>query len=254
MLCSGEDSLETTRKRWFAHFLRRERDDIMKMTEMERLHAFRELYGHEEDTDSLHHHIRTGFPIACIREGEFSPQKMEEKIDAYEQKHQKKIVMFMGDYLQKMIENPAKRYTKRQRDEEMEFIVNQVREMCQKRKTSSLLISQVPSHAAGGGHEFLNLKQAVARSYAATWGAHYVITLNRTTEEIRRLATARDKRPRLNMFLCKNKDGPLGVCYTLGYPKEARWEFFRTKVELENRVESTLSTRTNLENEPFQRP
>jgi len=239
LLCSGEDSAETTRKRIFAHYLRRPAKDVIAMSETDRLDAFRGLYGHEEDPESLHYHIIRHVAIACIPEGAFTPQKILEKIDSVEQKTQKKIKAFMGDYLQKMNENVQGKNNRRQRDEELEFVVNQIKEICQTRKTFGIIISQVPSHAAGGQQEFLNLRQAVARSYAATWGAHHVITMNRTADETRRLASAtNDKRPRLNLFLCKNKDGPLGVCYTLGYPNEARWEFFRDKAAMEREIES----------------
>jgi hypothetical protein len=239
LLCSGEDSLETTRKRIFAHYLRMPARDVIAMSERERIERFRELYGHEEDPESLHHHISSSVAIACIPEGNFTPAKITEKIDAFEQKTQKKIKGFMCDYLQKMNENAAGKKNKTMRDEELENTVNQIKDICQTRKTFGIIISQVPSHAAGGVGEFLNLKQAVARSYAATWGAHYVVTMNRTVEETRRLASAgEDKRPRLNLFLCKNKDGPLGVCYALGYPNEARWEFFRDKSTMEREIET----------------
>jgi KaiC/GvpD/RAD55 family RecA-like ATPase len=239
LLCSGEDSIETTRKRIFAHYLRKPVKTILEMTEKDRLDIMRSLYGHEEDPESLHHHIIHNMALTCIPEGQFSPSKVQEKIDAVEQKTQKKVRAFLCDYLQKMDENKGQKNPKRMRDEELENIVNQIKETCQERKTFGILVSQVPSHAAGGMQEFLNLKQAVARSYAATWGAHYIITMNRPIEETKRLAVAQeDKSPRLNLFLCKNKDGPLGVCYALGLLKEARWEFFRNKIELEKDIET----------------
>lgn len=238
LLCSGEDSLETTRKRIFAHYLRRTTHEVLMMSEKERRDAFRELYGHEEDPESLHHHISRNVAIACIPEGEFTPQKVLEKIDKTEQKTQKKMAAFMCDYLQKMTENDSSKKSRTMRDEELENTVNQIKDICQEKKSFGIVISQVPSHAAGGAQEFLSLKQAVARSYAATWGAHYVVTMNRTAEETRRLASsANDKRPRLNLFLCKNKDGPLGVCHALGYPEQARWEFYRDKTSMEKAIE-----------------
>jgi GTP-binding protein EngB required for normal cell division len=247
LLCSGEDSLETTRKRIFSHYLRRPTSEVVLMDEKARLDLFRELYGHEEDPDSLHYHIRQNVAIACIPEGGFSPEIVAEKIDRVEQKIQKKVKAFMCDYLQKMSENSATKRTKSMRDEELENTVNQIKDICQTKKSFGIVISQVPSHAAGGAQEFLNLKQAVARSYAATWGAHYVITMNRTAEETRRLASAvTDKKPRLNLFLCKNKDGPLGVCYALGFPSEARWEFFRDKTSMEREIESRKIKEKNL--------
>jgi replicative DNA helicase len=176
--------------------------------------------------------------IACIPEGDFSPQKVLEKIDRTEQKTQTKIKAFMCDYLQKMTENDSSKNNRTMRDEELENTVNQIKDICQEKKSFGIVISQVPSHAAGGAQEFLSLKQAVARSYAATWGAHYVVTMNRTAEETRRLASsATDKRPRLNLFLCKNKDGPLGVCHALGFPDQARWEFYRDKASMEKSIE-----------------
>jgi len=239
LLCSGEDSLETTRKRIFAHYLRQPIKSLIAMSEKDRLDLMRSLYGHEEDPESLHHHIIHNVALTCIPEGSFSPAKVLEKIDAVEQKTQKKVKGFLCDYLQKMEENTPSRSSKKMRDEELENIVNQTKDLCQTKKTFGILVSQVPSHAAGGLQEFLNLKQAVARSYAATWGAHYIITMNRTIEETKRLAIAEeDKNPRLNLFLCKNKDGPLGVCYALGLLKEARWEFFRNKIDLERDIES----------------
>jgi hypothetical protein len=247
LLCSGEDSLETTRKRIFSHYLRRPTSEVIAMDEKTRLDFFRELYGHEEDPDSLHFHIKRNVAIACIPEGGFSPKVVSEKIDRVEQKIQRKVRAFMCDYLQKMSENAETKKSRSMRDEELENTVNQVKDICQSRKCFGIVISQVPSHAAGGGQEFLNLKQAVARSYAATWGAHYVITMNRTAEETRRLASAvTDKRPRLNLFLCKNKDGPLGVCYALGFPNEARWEFFRDKTTMEREIESRKVREKNL--------
>jgi DnaB-like helicase C terminal domain len=250
LLCSGEDSLETTRKRIFAHYLRRPVREVMNMTDRERLEAFRILYGNEEDPESLHYHISRHLAVTCIPEGNFTPQKIAEKIDAVEQKTQKKIRGFMCDYLQKMSENPNSNSSRKSkntmRDEELENTVNQLKDICQNKKTFGIIISQVPSHAAGGTSEFLSLKQAVARSYAATWGAHYVITMNRTADETRRLASpTEDKRPRLNLFLCKNKDGPLGMCYALGYPNEARWEFFREKHEMERHIEAQKISQLN---------
>lgn len=238
LLCSGEDSLETTRRRIFAHYLRRTARDVAAMSELDRELEFTRLYGDKEDQTSLHYHIATHVAVSCIPEGAFHPKAIEERIDAFEQKTGRKVRAFMADYLQKMGENPAGKNTRRARDEELENTVNQVKDICQRKKTFGLIISQVPSHAAGGAGEFLNLRQAVARSYAATWGAHYVVTINRPADETKRLAASSDKRPRLNLFLCKNKDGPLGVCYTLGYPSEARWEFFRTKAELIGQIES----------------
>jgi replicative DNA helicase len=238
LLCSGEDSLETTRKRIFAHYLRRTSQEVLLMSEKERRDAFRELYGHEEDPESLHHHISKNVAIACIPEGDFTPEKVLEKIDRAEQKTQSKVKAFMCDYLQKMTENDSSKKSRTMRDEELENTVNQIKDICQEKKSFGIVISQVPSHAAGGAQEFLSLKQAVARSYAATWGAHYVVTMNRTAEETRRLASsATDKRPRLNLFLCKNKDGPLGVCHALGYPDQARWEFYRDKASMERAIE-----------------
>jgi len=238
LLCSGEDSLETTRKRIFAHYLRKTTQEVLLMTEKERRDGFRELYGHEEDPESLHYHISKNVAIACIPEGNFSPQKVLEKIDRTEQKTQTKIKAFMCDYLQKMTENDSSKNNRSMRDEELENTVNQIKDICQEKKSFGIVISQVPSHAAGGAQEFLSLKQAVARSYAATWGAHYVVTMNRTAEETRRLASsATDKRPRLNLFLCKNKDGPLGVCHALGFPDQARWEFYRDKTSMEKSIE-----------------
>lgn len=239
LLCSGEDSIETTRKRIFAHYLRKPLKTIITMSEKERLDVMRTLYGHEEDPKSLHHHIVHNVALTCIPEGHFSPSKVLEKIDSVEQKTQRKVKGFLCDYLQKMDENKEGRKLKRMRDEELETIVNQIKELCQTKKAFGILVSQVPSHAAGGLQEFLNLKQAVARSYAATWGAHYIVTMNRPLEETKRLALAEeDKNPRLNLFLCKNKDGPLGVCYALGLLQEARWEFFRNKTDLERDIES----------------
>jgi len=247
LLCSGEDSLETTRKRIFSHYLRRPTSEVVAMDEKTRLDIFRELYGHEEDPESLHNHIRTNVAIACIPEGGFTPEVVAEKIDRVEQKIQRKIKAFMCDYLQKMSENSSTKRAKSMRDEELENTVNQIKDICQTKKSFGIVISQVPSHAAGGSQEFLNLKQAVARSYAATWGAHYVVTMNRTAEETRRLASAvTDKRPRLNLFLCKNKDGPLGVCHALGFPSEARWEFFRDKTAMEREIESRKIKEKNL--------
>lgn len=238
LLCSGEDSLETTRKRIFAHYLRRTSQEVLLMSEKERRDGFRELYGHEEDPKSLHYHISKNVAIACIPEGSFTPESILERIDKAEQKTQMKIKAFMCDYLQKMTENDSSKKSRTMRDEELENTVNQVKDICQEKKSFGIVISQVPSHAAGGAQEFLSLKQAVARSYAATWGAHYVITMNRTAEETRRLASsATDKRPRLNLFLCKNKDGPLGVCHALGYPDQARWEFYRDKSSMEKSIE-----------------
>jgi hypothetical protein len=238
LLCSGEDSLETTRKRIFAHYLRKTTQEVLLMTEDERREGFRNLYGHEEDPESLHYHISRNVAISCISEGDFTPQKVLEKIDRTEQKTQMKIKAFMCDYLQKMSENDNSKKSRTMRDEELENTVNQIKDICQEKKAFGIVISQVPSHAAGGGQEFLSLKQAVARSYAATWGAHYVVTMNRTAEETRRLASsANDKRPRLNLFLCKNKDGPLGVCHALGFPDQARWEFYRDKNSMEKAIE-----------------
>jgi hypothetical protein len=246
LLCSGEDSLETTRKRIFAHYLRMPASQVIAMSEKDRLDAFRVLYGHEEDTKSLHHHIVHHVAVACMSEGEFTPTKVAERIDMAEQKMGRKIRAFMADYLQKMGEGQEGAKVKnRQRDEELERVVNQLRDICQARKCFGTIISQVPSNAAGGAQEFLGLKQAVARSYAATWGAHYVITMNRTLEETRRLASAvTDKRPRLNLFLCKNKDGPLGVCHALGFPAEARWEFYRDKASMEREIEARKLSET----------
>lgn len=247
LLCSGEDSLETTRRRIFAHYLRRTAREVAAMTEAQRERAFEELYGDRDDPQSLMHHITNNVAVACIPEGMFQAKTVAERIDDFEQKRGRKIKAFMADYLQKMTENPAGKNSRRTRDEELEAAVNQLKDLCQNRKTFGLIISQVPSHAAGGNFEFLNLKQAVARSYAATWGAHYVVTINRPAEETKRLAASRDKRPRLNLFLCKNKDGPLGVCYALGYPEEARWEFFRTKPEMVAQIEAEAETgRTEL--------
>jgi len=239
LLCSGEDSLQTTRKRIFAHYLRKPVKDVMAMSELDRLDTMRELYGHEEDPTSLHNHIINNVAVTCIPEGKFTPDKVREKIDAVEQKTQKKVKAFMCDYLQKMEENSVTKKTRSMRDEELENTVNQLKDLCQNQKTFGIIISQVPSNAAGGLTEFINLRQAVARSYAATWGAHYIITMNRTIEETKRLAVAtQDKNPRLNLFLCKNKDGPLGVCYSIGFLNEARWEFFRNKIDLERDAES----------------
>lgn len=239
LLCSGEDSLETTRKRIFAHYLRKTAPEVLSMTEDERRREFRVLYGHEDDPNSLHHHISKNVAIACIPEGNFCPEKVLEKIDRAEQKTQKKIKAFMCDYLQKMTENNSSKSSRSMRDEELENTVNQIKDICQDKKSFGIVISQVPSHAAGGAQEFLSLKQAVARSYAATWGAHYVVTMNRTAEETRRLASsATDKKPRLNLFLCKNKDGPLGVCHALGFPDQARWEFYRDKISMEKSIEA----------------
>lgn len=240
LLCSGEDSIETTKKRVFSHYIRKTSREVSSLSEAQRLKIMTDLYGDREDPESLHHHITKNFAIACIAEGNFSAQTVAEKIDAFEQKRQVKVKAFMCDYLQKMSENPLGKSLKRMRDEELEFCVNQIKDLCQERKAFGLVISQVPSHAAGGagGQEFLNLRQAVARSYAATWGAHYVVTINRPSEETRRLSNSPDKRPRLNLFLCKNKDGPLGVCHTLGYPEQARWEFYRSKTEMERHIES----------------
>lgn len=238
LLCSGEDSLETTRKRIFAHYLRKTSQEVLLMSEKERRDGFRELYGHEEDPNSLHYHISKNVVIACIPEGNFTPQNILDKIDKAEQRTQTKVKAFMCDYLQKMTENDSSKKSRSMRDEELENTVNQVKDICQEKKSFGIVISQVPSHAAGGAQEFLSLKQAVARSYAATWGAHYVVTMNRTAEETRRLASSStDKRPRLNLFLCKNKDGPLGVCHTLGYPDQARWEFYRDKTSMEKSIE-----------------
>jgi GTP-binding protein EngB required for normal cell division len=238
LLCSGEDSLETTRKRIFAHYLRKTAPEVLSMTEDQRRQAFRILYGHEDDPESLHYHISKNVAIASMSEGDFSPERVLEKIDKAEQKTQKKITAFMCDYLQKMNENNSSKNSRSMRDEELENTVNQIKDICQEKKSFGIVISQVPSHAAGGSQEFLSLKQAVARSYAATWGAHYVITMNRTAEETRRLASSStDKRPRLNLFLCKNKDGPLGVCHALGFPDQARWEFYRDKISMEKSIE-----------------
>ena len=245
LLCSGEDSLETTRRRIFAHYLRKTAKEVAAMSETERERDFEALYGSREDPQSLLYHITNNMAVACIPEGAFNPKAVEERIDAFEQKRGRKIKAFMADYLQKMGENPVGKNARRMRDEELEATVNQLKDLCQNRKTFGLIISQVPSHAAGGNFEFLNLKQAVARSYAATWGAHYVVTVNRPAEETKRLASSRDKRPRLNLFLCKNKDGPLGVCYALGYPNEARWEFFRTKDELAAQIEAEAADSTS---------
>jgi hypothetical protein len=255
LLCSGEDSLETTRRRIFAHYLRKTAKEVAVMTEEERMKEFEALYGDRENPESLLYHITNNMAVACIPEGTFTPKAIDERIDTFEQKRGMKIKAFMADYLQKMTENPAGKNSRRMRDEELEATVNQIKDLCQTRKTFGLVISQVPSHAAGGNFEFLNLKQAVARSYAATWGAHYVVTVNRTAEETKRLASSSDKRPRLNLFLCKNKEGPLGVCYVLGYPSEARWEFFRTKPELvaqiEAEAEATHTPRTELDPDDY---
>ena len=238
LLCSGEDSIETTRKRIFAHYLRRPLKEILEMTEKSRLTTMRHLYGHEEDPTSLHHHIVHNVALTCIPEGAFTPNKINEKIDIVEQRTQKKVKAVLCDYLQKMTENPESKKLRSMRDEELENIVNQIKETCQKRKTFCILVSQVPSHAAGGAQEFLNLKQAVARSYAATWGAHYIVTMNRPSNETKRLAAAsEDKNPRINLFLCKNKDGPLGVCYALGLLTDARWEFYRNKADLDRELD-----------------
>jgi hypothetical protein len=40
------------------------------------------------------------------------------------------------------------------------------------------------------------------------------------------------------MFLCKNKNGPLGTCYALGLPNQGLWKFFRTKAELERFIKA----------------
>lgn len=250
LLCSGEDSLATTRRRIFAHYLRAPARDIALMSELDRENAFNLLYGDKEDPESLHFHIAQNLAVACVPEGSFHPKTIEEKIDAFEQKRGRHVKAFMADYLQKMSENPTAKSTRRQRDEDLEFTVNQIKAICQKRKTFGIIISQVPSHAAGGATEFLNLRQAVARSYAATWGAHYVVTMNRTAEETKRLASSNDKRPRLNLFLCKNKDGPLGVCYALGYPQEARWEFYRTKAEMLSKIEGDSLTEESKQLDP----
>ena len=238
LLASGEDSEATTKRRVFAHFLGIPDKELIKLTELEIVKAMTVKYGDPDDPKSEHYSLIHNFAMACIEEGRFHPKTIEEKMDAFEQKRQRKIRAYMADYLQKMNENPIGRKNNRQRDEELEFVVNQQKQLCQDRKAMGIIISQTPSHAAGGNFEFLNLKQAVARSYAATWGAHYVITMNRPAAETTRLSTSMDKRPRLNIALCKNKSGPLGVCYALGNPDKAHWEFFRSKQELLGRTEN----------------
>ena len=229
LVISGEDSEAENKKRILCHHLRATPAEIALLSEKERDKRMKEHYGDPEDPESLHYHLQNRFASICPEEGKLTPTYIEEKIDAVEQQIQEPIHATMIDYLQKT--KPDGDTRRMQRDEELEQFVNQVKENGED-KRFTLLISQVPSHAAGGKTEFLGIKEATARSYAATWGAHYIVTINRTLEETERLRESADKRPRLNLFLCKNKNGPIGTCYTLGYPREARWRFFRRKAEM----------------------
>jgi len=228
---SAEDSYETTKKRLLAHFLRKSAKDIKNLSIQERKTRMIELYGDPEDKNSLHHHLQTKFGMEYFPEGLLTPKSLKEKVLRFEDQTESHVQVVMVDYLQKARLQGF--HPKMQRDEELEHIVNQFAEFGEEHGHITILISQVPSHAAGGQTEFLGIRQAIARSYAATWGAHYIITANRTQEETTRLRSSEDKHPRLNLFLCKNKDNPIGTCYTLGIPEEARWKFFRQKSELE---------------------
>jgi hypothetical protein len=238
MICTGEDSEEATKRRIVSHFMRRQTQEIRAMPENRRREIMRELYGHEDDPESILHHIQNHVAISYFKAGTFTPEAVARRIKRFEESCGKPIKAVMCDYLQKMAENPKGKIRNRERDVELEWIVNELGEVFAATRCFGLVISQVPSHAAGGGFEFLNVRQAVARSYAATWGANYIITVNKTAEESRRLAASNDKRPRLNLFLCKAKDNPTGVGYTLGFPAQARWEFFRTKAQMEARIEA----------------
>lgn len=235
LIISGEDSEAENKKRILCHHLRATASEIANMSEKERDRKMEENYGDPEDPESLHYHLRNKFASICPEEGKLTPSYIEEKIDAIEQEIQEPIHAIMIDYLQKT--KPDGKNNRMQRDEELEVFVNQVKENGEDKRLT-LLISQTPSHAVGGKTEFLGIKEATARSYAATWGAHYIVTINRTQEETERLRSSNDKRARLNFFLCKNKNGPIGTCYGLGYPKEARWRFFRTKSEMLRAVDN----------------
>lgn len=236
LVISGEDSPQENKKRLFCHFLKLLSPEIAKMTDKERLLRMNKLYGDFEDPKSLHYHLRTRFASVCPDEGKLTPSYIGERIDETENRMGEPIHAIMVDYLQKT--KPDGKTNRMQRDEELEVFVNQLKERGEN-KYLSLLISQVPSHAAGGATEFLGIKQATARSYAATWGASYIITMNRTQEETERLRTSEDKRAKINLFLCKNKNGPIGTCHAIGYPRESRWRFFRTKSEMQRAFETT---------------
>jgi hypothetical protein len=239
LLVSGEDSPEENRRRLLCHYLRATASEIRAMSELERQKRMEELYGDPEDPDSLHHHLRTRMSSVCPDEGRLTPKFLQEQLDRVENKIGEPIHGVMIDYLQKCrLDNPNK---KMQRDEELEVFVNTLVEIGHN-KHLTLLISQIPSHAAGGATEFLGIKQATARSYAATWGSHYIITMNRTMEETHRLRSSTDKRPRINLFLCKNKNGPIGTCYALGILQESRWRFFRDQNDLKRFTQNHCST------------
>lgn len=236
LVVSGEDSPQENKKRLFCHFLKLLPPEIAQMSDKERLLRMNKLYGEAEDQESLHHHLRTRFASVCPDEGKLTPSYIRERIDETENRMGEPIHAVMIDYLQKT--KPDGKTNRMQRDEELEIFVNQVKEQGEN-KHLSLLISQVPSHAAGGATEFLGIKQATARSYAATWGAHHIVTMNRIQEETERLRGSDDKRVKINLFLCKNKNGPIGTCHAIGYPRESRWRFFRTKSEMQRAFETT---------------
>lgn len=240
LIISGEDSKEENRKRILCHHLRSTPSEIAAMSEKDRTARMIQFYGDPEDPESLHHHLQTRMASVCAEEGRITPAYIRERVDKLEQTIGAPVNAVMLDYLQKA--KPDGNTQRMQRDEELEVFVNQLKEDGEDKRLS-LLISQVPSNAAGGKTEFLGIKEATARSYAATWGAHYIVTMNRTIEETERLRASTDKRPRINLFLCKNKNGPIGTCYGLGYPREARWRFFRSKPEMLRAVENDTPTR-----------
>lgn len=229
LIISGEDSKEENRKRILCHHLRATPSEISAMPEKDRIARMLQFYGDPEDPTSLHHHLQTRMASVCAEEGRITPSYIKERVEKLEQVIQAPVNAVMIDYLQKA--KPDGNTQRMQRDEELEVFVNQLKEDGENKRLS-LLISQIPSNAAGGKTEFLGIKEATARSYAATWGAHYIVTMNRPLEETERLRASTDKRPRINFFLCKNKNGPIGTCYGLGYPREARWRFFRSKAEM----------------------
>lgn len=234
LIFSGEDGFDLTKKRILTVLLRCTEKHALTLNAKTRLERMRELYGNEEDPESLHHYIRRKFGLFCVPQGDLRISKISDGIKKFQDATQTNPSAFAVDYLQKC--QPDKTNNRKARDEELEDFVNGLKDIANEQKNLAIIISQVGSASADGKQAFLSVKASAARSFAATWGADYILTLNRTIQETERLANAQcpeDRWPRVNIFLCKNKNGPIGTCYALGIPQKGMWKFFRTKGELD---------------------
>lgn len=169
--------------------------------------------------------LKKYFRAGCLQHSQMNPDSICDLVD-YTSEPERPVLIVI-DYLQKIVGSNYFAKSHLKRDEELEMTVNCFRDYCRTNDTCILLASQTTSSASNGESPIIFARESAARSYAATWGSDYIITIQRTQSETMRMASSKDKTQILNLFLAKNKHGPLGACQAKFHPSSSTFSFHR---------------------------